>query len=297
MGFYEKFFILHFYNLFKENLKLLIYSINLKYAFNIGIYFLREKALFTINYTIKDDTYNIPHSNSELYKSLIANETKKIFSEGNVFLEYITSTNFKFSKNYSYILTEKTYDIEMLYNNFYIKKVTSSFYTTLIHVYSSFCNLLSKSDEVYVNDPNLYNFIHNSFNNIGDMLNMQIKIFESELLIRKLNITIRIICYIILFFILHIIIYLIIYNSYFSIAKKKASYISVFYGIVLPLINSSIKKCQIFINKMNQDKDNPKIKEINDDSSSYISSLEDNNLNKINTENNYERKNKTIKTI
>ena len=84
--------------------------------------------------------------------------------------------------------------------------------------------------------------------------------------------------------------YYLISINYCSIVTQKASYISVFYGIGLSLIKSSIKKCEMFINKINENEKNSKTRNIDEETSSLISSLEDNNLNKLIIENNFERK-------
>ena len=291
MVFLEIYYIINNNSSLKENIKLLIDSANLKYVINIAVYLIREKNLFSIYTNTTHIAYNIPDSNPKNYISEISNLTKEIFMEGNTILEYIIGTNLKLCDNTTYILTEKTFDIEIIYGNSITRNVTSSFYSSMIHVYSAFCNLLAKSDQIYNDDPNLYNFIHNSFNSLGNMLNIQIELFETELFEKEFSIKINIILYSIIFFILHLLIYFIISKSYFSIVKKKTSYISVFYGIGLSLIKSSIKKCEMFLNKINQDEDNVKIKEIDEDSSSFISSIEDNNLNKLFMENNnFERK-------
>ena len=119
------------------------------------------------------------------------------------------------------------------------------------------------------------------------MLNIQLELFENELGLGENSIKINIIIISGLYLILFIIIYLVICTSYFYIVQKKESYISVFYGIGLSLIKSSIKKCEIFINKINQNCENVKMKDIDEETNSIISSIEDINLNKIFMENNF----------
>ena len=286
----EVYFIINNNYSLKENIKLLIYSTNLKYLDNIGVYFIREKTLYSIDNNISNGIYNYPNTINDNYISQISGRAKNIFVEGNTMLEKLLSTNLELCEKSNYILKEKNYDIEILYNNTYIKNMTSTLYTALLQVYSAFCNLLSTSDYIEVNDYNLFAFVHNSFNSLGNMINTLIDLFENELLLREKNISLKIIINLIVFFIIHIIIYLLICKSYSSIVTKKASYISVFYGIGLSLIKSSMKKCEIFINKINQNKDNSKINDIDEEASSLISSFEDNNLNKVIMENNNERK-------
>ena len=297
MCFYEIFFMIYKYSTLRENLKLIIYAANLKYITNMGIYLIREKTLFTISNNITGGIYNIPDSNSENYIMKISNFTKDIFIESNSILEYIIGTNFKFCNKTKHILTEVNFNFEVLYNETYIKNTSNSFYTSILHIFSSFCNLLTNSNYIYIDDQNLYNFIHNSFNILGNMLNIQLELFENELELRENSIKINIIIISVIYLILYIIIYLVICTSYFSIVQKKASYISVFYGIGLSLIKSSIKKCEIFINKINQNCENVKMKDIDEETSSIISSIEDINLNKIFMENNFVNLNENKKKL
>jgi hypothetical protein len=89
-------------------------------------------------------------------------------------------------------------------------------------------------------------------NNLGEAFNILIVIFIKELKIRQKGLISDIIFNIFLTTILYLIIYFIINKNFYVIVNKKTSYLSVFYGIGLSLIISSIKKSEIFINKMNQ---------------------------------------------
>ena len=300
MSFIEIYFIIYEYLKLKENIKLLINAINLKYFTNFGIYYIRENILSNINNNITNGLYNVPSENPDIYKLQIINIAKETFIYCNSILESLIGTNFDFSKNTKYTLTEMPFDIEIKYNNSKIKNVTTNFYSSMIQVYSSFCNVLVNNEYISIDDPNFYNFIHNSFNNLGNGLNTLLQLFAYELKIRKSYIIKYIIIYSCIYLVIHIILYLIINRSYGSIIKKKASYIKVFYGIGLSLIKSSIKKCELFINKINNNNENVKITNINDETSSFISSSNLNNIyfennNKNNKNNNKKTNNKKRK--
>jgi len=123
---------------------------------------------------------------------------------------------------------------------------------SIIHAYASFCNLLSSNDFSIFNNE-FYNYIHNGMNNLGEAFNILIILFLNELKIRLRGVILNIIFNIFLITVLYLIIYFIINTNYYVIVNKKTSYLSVFYGIGLSLIISSIKKSEIFINKMNQE--------------------------------------------
>ena len=299
MSFLVIYFIIFQYKKLKENVRLITAASNLKYFTNYGIYYIREKTLLSINNKITDGIYKIPDDNPENYKNNITETAKDTFNECNTILESIIGTTIEFSNYTTSTLKQKSFNIEILYNNNKIKNVSTDFYTAMIQVYSSFCNLLVKysdiSSNIAMDDPNLYNFIHNSFNNLGNLLNLQIELFIIELNIRDVNIKLYITIYSCIFFGFHLLLNYLICNSYSSIAKRKSSYIAAFYGIGLPLIKSSIKKCEYFINKINQNKQNIKIRDLDEETSSIMFSS-NNNLNSFLTENDFDKKGKNTNT-
>jgi len=302
MSFLEIYFIIHQYNILKENFKLILASTKLKYLTNAGIYYIRENTLFSIENNVTNGTYSIPHSDTEVYKYKIVNTTKNNFIEINSIIETIIGTNLAFCKGKKYIITEKPFELKIVYktnNEMQVKNITTTMHVSMIKIYSSLSNLITKSEYISVENPNLFNFIHNSFNNFADILNIQLQLYVDELSIREKYTIIEIIVYSAVYLIIHIIIYLLISHSYFSIIKRKDSYISVFYGIGLSLIKTSIKKCELFINQINENDDVARVKDYDDETSSIISSYNFNTNNKFN--NNFERKsfefNKKIKPV
>ena len=293
MNIFEMCFIIYQYLKLKENMTLVIYATNLKYFTNFGIYYIREKILYNIFNNITDGIYDFPDENPYNYEFLLDNLAKEAFTDSNSILELIIGTSFNFKKDTVYTLTEKPFDIEILYsNNDKIKNVTTNFYSLIIQVYSSFCNILINFNSLFVDDPNVYNFIHNSFNNLGDGLNTQLQLFVKEIKSREWSIIINIIIYSCIYLILHIVLYYIINKSYSSIVIRKASYIEVFYGIGLSLIKASIKKCEIFINMINQNNENTKTNDIDEETSSFISSYNLNNILENDLNNNKKQKKK-----
>jgi hypothetical protein len=219
--------------------------------------------------------------------------------EINSILESIIGTNLAFCEGTKYILTEKPFEIKIIYKNdneANFINMNTTMYVSMINIYSSLSNLLTRSESISIDDPNLFNFIYNSFNNLADILNLQIELYVNELSVRQKYIIIEMIVYSVIYLILHIIIYLLICHSYLSIIKRKDSYISVFYGIGLSLIKSSIKKCEFFINQINENDDIAKVRDYDDETGSLISSCNFNTNNKVNN-NNFDRKNFVYKKV
>ena len=147
---------------------------------------------------------------------------------------------------------------------------------------------------------NFYNFLYNSFNNVGDALNLQLNLFIAEIALKWAEMIIIIIIISVVYFLVNVIMYIVICKGFILISNKKASYISVFYGIDLSLIKSSIKKCEFFINKINQNDKNDKLRAIEEENSTIISTsnfnLNTNSFNKNKNETNHIKikKNKNI---
>ena len=293
MSIAEIYFIIYHYNKLRENLSLIILSTNLKYFTNYGIYYIREITLFSIDNKITNGIYIVPDEDPINYKKNIIGYAKNIFIECNSILENIIGSDYDLCTNASYILNEEPFYIEILYNESSIKNVTTTFFTSLIQIYSSLCNLLVNIDNISVDNPNLYMFIHNSFNNLGLGLNTQIELYINELILRDKMVIKYIIIIVVIYLILHILLNFIICSGYSFIISKKSSYIAVFYGIGLSLIKTSIKKCEFFINKINQNDDNIKAKDFDEEESSFMFS-NNNNLNNIFSDNNLEQKNRSV---
>ena len=292
MSIVDIYFIIYHYKKLRDCLFLIILSTNLKYYTNYGIYFIRESILCSISNNITDGNYIVPDEDYELYKNNITESAKNIFTKCNQILEDIIGSDYEFCDNTLYILTEKPFYIEIFFNS-KKRNITTTFQTSLIQIYSSLCNLLVNLDNLPIDHPNIYNFIHNSFNNLGEGLNTQTELFINELILRNKYIRIYIVLIICIYLLIHILLNYMICCSYSSIILKKSSYIAVFYGIGLSLIKSSIKKCEFFINKINQNDDINKANDFDEEASSILFSS-NNNFNNIFQDNDCEEKNKNL---
>ena len=297
MAIIEIYYVIFQYKQLLENMKLVINSASLKYTTSASIYLIRENVLYSIDNSISDGLYETLDSDFDQYTDNIFFYSQIMFSESNTIFELILGSSLDLCPHTKYALKEMPYSVEILYQDNKIKNVTSTLLVSIIQVFSALSNLLTKSDYISVDDPNLYNFLHNCFNNIGTAIKLQLELFASELEVREKNIFYQILIISFAYLIVHILIYFIIFTRYYSIVKKKASYISVFYGIGLSLIKSSIKKCELFINKINnQNEENMKMKDMDEETSSFISSINF-NLNNTLLGNNFKMNNKRIKPL
>ena len=232
--------------------ELIINSMNLKYYNNYNIYLLRELSLYHIFFeNVTNGTYsNYPTKTKNMMP--IFEAANNTFGISNYVLESILTSHSQISKNTTYIVKELPFFYETLYNNNQIKKTESSLYISLIQIISTFCNILGIGNFLITN-PELYNYIHNGMNDIGKGFNLLIDTFMAELKIKEKEIIFDIIIIIGINTIAYLVFYFLVNYNYISTVKKKLSYFAVFYGIKLSVIKYSIKKCENFINKINQD--------------------------------------------
>ena len=298
----EAFYIINSYSRLKENMKLIINSINIKYYNNYNIYFLREAILCISgfdNVTYLEYRKYISNKTSQTYCLEVISFCNYTFYQSHSLVESIFSTELPFFKNTSKILYEKHIISETLVNKVEIKKMNSTLSVAIVYLFSFFCNILTDTLEINLNNPEVYNYIHNSMNNLGSAFQILIDIFIVELYQRLSGITNNIIVIIILNFIIYILIYLVNNNSYFKVINKKMSYLTVFYEIKLPLIRSSIKKCELFLNTIKRESMKfEKIEDINEETinSTSVSNTNDKTLNLNNNEeknvNNFQKEDK-----
>ena len=232
----------------KNNLLLIIYSANIRHYTNMGIYYVREMTLLSMNISNKIYSQYPTTNKRTVYFNEIKENLKKTFFSGHNNIELLMGLNVKISKSNSFYLYNKPIKTLLLNKN---KKraITTSLTASIVQIYSFFYNLLN-SENIEYNNQEVKNFLYNSLNGVALGIEKVVKVFQSEISIRRKRIInfIGIDCIIV--FIFFIVIYIVIYKSFLGIIYKKESYISVFYGINLNFIKTSMIKCEKFIERI-----------------------------------------------
>ena len=259
MNLLELFYIISSYTKMKDNMELLINSVDLKYYNNYNIYFLRELLLIFTSYYQKIDPgfvyVNFPlknESHKHYYSTDIYTFANNSFYQSHSLIESIFSSQLSISKNSSYIINEMPYYSETLIDKKNYRKMNSTLSVSIVYVYSFFCNILTDSLEMNIQNSESFNFIRNAMNSLGKALKILNELYFYELKRRESGIIKNIIFIICINTFIYILIYFINNKSYYKVVNKKMSYLTVFYEIRLPLIKSSIKKCELFISKISK---------------------------------------------
>ena len=265
----EIIYVINSYLKLSKNISIIINIVNLKYYNNYIIFYLRELLLINLNYNLKDSNYmNYPsNKNKSDYQEELVSVLNKSFCESHYNLEKIYSSDLSISENATYMIEKKSYYFETKSNEYNFINVTSTLSAVIIEFYSLLSNILSSND-FKIESTQLYDFLRNSLNSLGNGYNLLIEIFLSELSKNESSIIKIIIVIIFINLLMYLIIYFIFVKAYSLIINKKNSYLDGFYGIELPLIKLFIKRSEIFLSKINEKNE---FININDDEESYSS--------------------------
>ena len=194
---------LHYNYMFKDILNLIKNSISIRYCNRISLYYVRELTLLNLNIpNLTGGEYiEIPAKkiNKEGYRKLIRDKLTNLFIENQSYLKAILSSSYSPSDNTSKILSE----IE-LYPGFISNKkyeiIKSDILSTIIQFNNAFYNLAMSKIIIEQNHAELFNFVHNGFNEYEKGILILIDIYRYELNIQKKRTIIILICFLIVFF-------------------------------------------------------------------------------------------------
>ena len=214
---------------------------------SISIFYIRELTLLNNeNYTSFPSRLN-----KEEYIDLIKNTLIAIFIKFDGFVQEDTSTNLDYSNKTKYEISERVYKLSNIRNDLSIVYTTNNLNSALIEISMDIFNIYCKLiDEIISTDHDVYHFLSNCLNNIGEAFNTQLQVYidEIEKQIQKL----KIICYIggVFIFVIVILIYFLISQSYYLVSEKKENYIEIFFEIDFEVIKICIERCENYMKRV-----------------------------------------------
>ena len=232
----------------KENIELIFHSYLLKVVNSYGVYYARELVLLNnINYT------TIPFER-EKYRQSILEHVVFIFVRSHDLITYAMTTFLTFSEANQKKLSQTKVSTTIIEDNFDINAFNLSMNSAFIEVNTALFHIghYSQNDVIPTNKDTFF-YLRNSLNDVLIGLDTQAEIFLDELSynIKKSNkifiITICAICVVL------VVMYLLICLFYEEVAKRKESYLEVFFEIGNNVVRSSLEKCEIFTKKIQSD--------------------------------------------
>ena len=235
-----------------SNIHLICYSSELRTYYNLAVYYLRELTL--VNFILPSDLklttyeqYPEYENNSTEYVNSLINKIQNIYIETHVLTESLTSVDIPLSADTTFFLQEDNLTLYVLANDLELYTITTTFSISLIEINSALYNLAISDTFIQQNVTDVFIFIYNYLNEVGEGIRNQISIYINELDLRIKNKRKILIIGLVIIFILIVIIFIILCISYKSIIKKKSSYIEGFYAIKISFIRQSIRNCEHFI--------------------------------------------------
>ena len=247
------YFILKSLQQSKKSIFLLKNSVNMRYYYSIGVYYIRELILLNMKNNVTGGNYtNMPSHNKTNYTSKLSNLIKEIFVKSQNNLENILGTKMTYYKNTYQILNGDPLTTKIFYEQTKSRNITSNLITAIIQVNSAFNLLVITPTQLKQTSVDLFNFMYNTLNEVGKGLETIIQIFIINLDHRYYKNSLVIFIFLPVMFLVFILIFHVTGKYFLLIARRKSSYTAVFYGIGISLIKSSIKKCEIFMNELNK---------------------------------------------
>ena len=223
---------------------------NMKYNISFGLYYVRELTL--VNYDTKEINSNyikFPAKNKTAYISLMRSKLMDLFLESQTCIKQILSSNYSPAKDTKGNLTETILSAKYFLNKNY-GSIDSDILLILVQYNTALYNLASSMVPIEENHPELYNYIHNGFNNYEKAMIILIETFNNELNKQKKYILIIIILCQIIFLIVFVIFCVLMSLSYISAAKRRVNYMQVFYDINIDSIKELMLNCELLMEKL-----------------------------------------------
>lgn len=238
-----------------ENINLIVESTDLKFYFNSAVYCIRELTLLNMdNITELENGVYIafPSHNRKDYIEKLIYKILSIYSIIHSLNENIISSEFKVSENSSYYFNDKEFIIERMKNDYELNYFRTDLRNAIISLDAYLYNLAELSSNIVQSHEDVYPFIHNTLNNVGYLLNLQIELYMNELQLNwkqymKKMFIIHGIIFIVLVFIL-----IIISKAYSSVLKNKANFFLIFFELKFEVIQNLINDCEYFLQKFKE---------------------------------------------
>ncbi len=247
IGIFSLIYVNSFLKDIKENSILINDSYMLIVMNSFGIYYCRELILLNNNnYT------ELPTRNSkDIYVNEIFENVLQVFHKSQTYIAEIVSSTLPMSKKNKYLVSNKTFEIIMIKNNYTIFAVDSTMQGLFIETNTQLFNIATKFlSDIIPTQHDVFSFMYNALNNAGNAYNYQGEIYMDELYNKVKEIKlILILAFIFIFFVLIGIYFLVVY-SYDKVNQRKESYIQVFFNINIETIQKSLEKCEHFSNKV-----------------------------------------------
>ena len=257
-----------FYKQLKDILSVLQNIIYIKYCKTYSTYLIRELILLNFDFQNLEggQYYAFPAFDRTNYENLIKDKLIYFFLENQNSLKQILTSEYSLSGNLEKNLSNTIFDSEYI-NNVGIGSIEGDALSILLQYNTILYDIASSFTPIYQNHSEVFNYFHNNYDKFGKALDFLWEKYYSELYITKFNIIIYFIISSIIILIIYILFCYFMVTSFISAAKRRISYMQVFYGISSNSIKNIMSNCEKLLFKLKKDKHkNTEEEDINEES-------------------------------
>ena len=230
----------------RENMRLAQYSLYLLFYNTYGAYYTRELTLLNNkNYTA------IPYER-DYYIEKCYNSTLQLFQLSHQYMTYILTSKLSISKESEAILNNSTIPASIIQDDLvsilqYNLPMTSAF----VEVNTALFQVAHiEIDKLLPTHRDVFYFLYNSLNDVEINLSTQVSVYINEMNRYVKNSKIYYGGTLGGIVVIYIVIYFTMSNAYDGVAKRKESYLEVFFEIGNSVIKASLEKCENFTKKI-----------------------------------------------
>ena len=240
-------YILNSIQIIKYNSILILNSGMMMGINGISVFYVKELILLNNeNFT----SYPTRLSKSD-YVNLIYNELLLIFTEFDKYVAEDISIPLEVSNETEYEISKRNYHLANIKNDLNIIYTNNNLNSALIELSMDIFNICTKLlEEIIPTDRDVFHFLSNSLNYIGEGFYSQLNVYVEEIF--KQTKKIKIICLIgfscIIFFLINV--YYLISRAYCEVNEKKENYIEIFYDIDFEVIRNCIERSENYFKKL-----------------------------------------------
>ena len=232
-------------NHIEENIKLVRYSLYLLFLNTYEAYYIRELTLLNNeNYT------QIPYNRS-YYTTKCYNNALEFFTRSNEYLTNLLTTHLSLSKENEFKLNNSTVNATIIQDDYNITKFNITMTSAFVELNTALFQICHIDiDNFVATNRDVFYFLYNSLNDVAVGMEKQVEVYIDQMKINVKNAKLYygfILCGIAFTF---VIIFYFMSHAYDGVAKRKESYLQVFFEIGNSVIKASLEKCENFTKKI-----------------------------------------------
>lgn len=232
-------------NHIEENMRLVRYSLYLLFLNTYEAYYIRELTLLNNeNYT------QIPYNRS-YYTTRCFNNALNLFTSSNEYLTNLLTSHLSLSKENEFILNNSTLNATIIQDDFNISKFNITMTSAFVEVNTALFQICHINiDNLVATNRDVFYFLYNSLNDVAFGMETQVEVYIAQMKINVKNgklyygiiLCVNAFAFVVIFYLMS--------HAYDGVAKRKESYLQVFFEIGNSVIKASLEKCENFTKKI-----------------------------------------------